>query len=241
MNLKNVSIIIPLGPNEDQLQQLLDDLVILPEETELILVSCGADTFQYQQIHDLSSLGHRIRWVQATQGRATQQNAGAEAASHQILWFLHADSRVSPQILAALDAALGAAPDALHYFHLRFDEDGPRWMRINEWGARFRSQILGLPFGDQGFCLKRSRFVQIGGFPEHALYGEDHLLVWYARQAGIRLRCTGVALPTSARKYRQHGWLALTLKYQFLWIKQALPETCKLIRLPKWCCRTNRN
>ena len=101
-------------------------------------------------------------------------------------------------------------------------------MQLNEWGAWFRSQVLGIPFGDQGFCLHRKLYEQIGKFPESAEYGEDHLLVWHARQAGIKLRCTGSALTTSARKYKHHGWGALTLKFQFLWIKQALPELWKL-------------
>ncbi|NOZ42190.1 MAG: glycosyl transferase family 2, partial [Alphaproteobacteria bacterium] len=58
----------------------------------------------------------------------------------------------------------------------------------------------------------------------------DHLLVWHARQAGIPLHCTGVALITSARKYRQYGWGRLTINYQLLWLRQALPELLRLIR-----------
>lgn len=231
MSVKKLSIIIPVGPDEDQLHGLLDDLVVLPEETEIILVTAEEYEFHHTQLVEREHpLRHRIRRVQASPGRASQQNAGAAAAQHEYLWFLHADSRVKPECLTAIEAALATAPDALHYFCLAFIDDGPRLIRLNEWGARLRSQILGLPFGDQGFCLHRDQFARIGGFPEHAPYGEDHLLIWHARQAGIRLRCTGTELQTSARKYREKGWLALTLRYQFLWIKQALPEGYKLIR-----------
>lgn len=223
VSLKNVSIIIPLGPDEDQVTPLLEDLAVLPAETEVILVSCG-------KVSDQILRRDRVRLINAKQGRACQQNAGAKAAGRKFLWFLHADSRVTPQVLHALEVSLNEAPDALHYFHLKFGKDGPRRMRLNEWGARFRSRVLGIPFGDQGFCLDKDTFDKIGGFPEHAPYGEDHLLVWHARQAGVELKCTGAALQTSARKYRQQGWGALTLKYQFLWIKQALPEVYKLIR-----------
>ena len=209
-----ISIIIPLGPKEDRVHRLLDDLVILSDEAEIILVPCVVNTSYQQQLLKHSPLGNRIRWVPASQGRGIQMNAGAAAARHPFLWFLHADSRLTAETLTALQAALATAPDALHYFHLRFIGGDPRRMGINELGARFRSQILGLPFGDQGFCLHRDRFAEIGGFPEHALYGEDHLLVWSARQAGIRVRCIGVALQTSARKYQQKGWLASTLRNQ---------------------------
>lgn len=221
-NLKNVSIVIPLGPEEDQVTPLLDDLAVLPVETEIILVSCD-------KVSNSILRRDRVRLISAKQGRACQQNAGAKAAGRKFLWFLHADSRVTPQVIDALEVSLSEDPDALHYFHLKFGEGSPWWMRLNEWGARFRSQVLGVPFGDQGFCLNRDAFDRIGGFPEHAPYGEDHLLVWHARQAGLGLKCTGTALQTSARKYRQQGWCTLTSKYQFLWVKQALPEVFKLV------------
>lgn len=230
MTLKNLTIIIPLGPDEDQLPELLGDLTQLPRETEIILVTCGGDMVENHPMVADSLLVDRVRWVRSAQGRAQQQNAGAQAANRDFLWFLHADSRVTPEVLTALETSLKISPDALHYFHLKFKQDGPRWMRINEWGTRFRSQVLGIPWGDQGFCLLRKHFEQIGGFPEQVAYGEDHLLVWQAKQAGLRLCCTGEALITSARKYHRHGWAALTLQYQRLWIKQALPEIFKLFR-----------
>jgi len=222
MSLKNLSIIIPLGPEEDQLDVLMDDLRGLELEAglipEIIIVSC-------RDIRPKES----ARMIKSLQGRAIQQNAGAKAAKGEYLWFLHADSRLTPQVLSALELSLQAAPDALHYFQLKFRHDGPAWMAINEWGAWLRSEILRLPFGDQGFCLRKELFHQIGGFPEDAPYGEDHLLVWHARQAGLKLRCTGADLPTSARKYGVHGWFALTVKYQWRWISQALPEVYKLL------------
>ncbi len=222
MRLKNLSIIIPLGPDEDQLGPLMDDLNRLGLAAEIIVVSCDDNVLKEPAIES-------VRVIKSRQGRALQQNAGAKAASREFLWFLHADSRLSERVIAALEAAIKASPKALHYYHLKFLRDGPAGMAINEWGAWFRSEILKIPFGDQGFCLRKDIFHQIGGFAEDAPYGEDHLLVWHARQAGIKLRCTGAALPTSARKYAAHGWLALTVKYQWRWIRQALPEAYKLL------------
>lgn len=231
MTLENLSIIIPLGPNEDQHFNLLDDLRILPAETEIIIALSDGNTAQQDEIPKDHPLGERLRFVTSPQGRAVQQNTGAAAANRDFLWFLHADSRVTPDALRALETALKTAPDALHYFHLKFKNDGPGVMWINEWGERFRSQVLGIPFGDQGFCLQRRCFDRIGRFPEDAPYGEDHLLVWHARQSGVKLHYTNAALTTSARKYVRHGWGSLTLKYQYLWIRQAVPELGKLIRL----------
>ncbi len=219
--LDNISIIIPLGPGEDQHHGLLDDLrALCAAGPEIIPVACDGSSGRGA----ISSLP----------GRALQQNCGAAVARRDFLWFLHADSTVTDEVVRALAASVKEAPDSLHYFHLKFAGDGAGWLRLNEWGARFRSDILGLPFGDQGFCLSRENFNRIGGFPEQAAYGEDHLLVWHARQAGIALRPTGVALTTSARKYRTHGWGRLTVKYQLLWIRQAWPEFLRLFRRLFW-------
>lgn len=222
--MKNLSIIIPLGPGEDQVHHLLEDLYGLPEAAEIIIVSCDDAN---------KTTDARVRRITSAQGRAIQQNAGAKAAKGDFLWFLHADTRLTPQAFVALAASLQKAPQALHYFHLKFSNDGPRGMWLNEWGARVRSGILGIPFGDQGFCLGKDSFTKVGGFSEHTLYGEDHLLVWHVRQAGLKLRCTGTALKTSARKYRHYGHIVLMVKYQRRWLKQAAPEFLKLLRL-KW-------
>ncbi len=223
--MTKLSIIIPLGPHEDQLMPLLYDLAALKTEAEIILVSCGGEA--------LLSNDKSFKWIESAQGRAVQQNAGAKVAEGEFLWFLHADSRVLPQVVTKLEQSLKVAPYALHYFHLKFKKDGPWGMGFNEAGAWFRSQILRLPFGDQGFCLRKDIFMNMGGFSEDVAYGEDHLLVWTMRQAGFKLRCTGAALPTSARKYTAYGWGALTLKYQYLWIRQAAPEFFKLIAM-RW-------
>ncbi len=109
-------------------------------------------------------------------------NAAANKIKKPFLWFLHADSRLNARSLTSLESSLRAEPDGLHYFDLAFLPDGPRLMILNQAGVWLRSHLLGLPFGDQGFCLKRELFLKLGGFDETAPYGEDHLLVWAAKR-----------------------------------------------------------
>jgi GT2 family glycosyltransferase len=154
-------------------------------------------------------------------------NAAARAARRRYLWFLHADTRFGPGVLAALRRSLAAEPEGLHYFDLGFAPGGPALMPVNAAGVWVRSRLLGMPFGDQGFCLSRRVFARLGGFDEEASYGEDHLLVWKARRAGVPLRCAGARLLTSARKYQERGWLATTARHLYLTYKQALPELLK--------------
>jgi rSAM/selenodomain-associated transferase 1 len=101
-------------------------------------------------------------------------------------------------------------------------------MFINEIGCWIRSRLLGLPFGDQGFCLSRIHFERIGGFPEDVAYGEDHVFVWRAKQNGIALKAIKAILKTSARRYRDQGWLKTTLLFYKLWTRQARAERKKL-------------
>jgi rSAM/selenodomain-associated transferase 2 len=225
--LAGVSVIIPVGPSEQAWRSLLLDLTDLAAEAELFFVATDPEPADLSAQVATCGLRCRMRWITTTPGRAQQMNCGAEGATRFHLWFLHADSRVSPAGLVALERSLEVAPAALHYFDLTFQDDGPWLTCSNAWGVRFRSRYLGLPFGDQGFCVSREQFLQLGGFNEHAAYGEDHLLVWSARRQGVPIRCVGESIATSARKYEAQGWLRTTLRNAWLTWRQAAGEWWK--------------
>lgn len=226
-----LSVIIPVGPAETQIPQgLLHDLQWLPQTTEIIFVGC--DSLQQSHLKQSTQTLSQYpqTWLYTKQGRAVQMNTGAKQAKGQFLWFLHLDSRFEPELSDHLIQNLKDHPSSLHYCLLRFMPDGPKGMSFNGWGANLRSLIVGAPFGDQGLAISKESFEKVGGYPESAPYGEDHLFVWYARQQGIKLKCCWHFLNTSARKYQNNGWWALTLTYQKIWIKQAWPEFLKLVR-----------
>lgn len=167
----------------------------------------------------------RVRWLQTSRSarRAAQMNDAARVAEGKWLWFLHADSQLREREVRALAESLARAPSALHYFDLQFF-DGPALLKINEWGAAVRSRFFGMPFGDQGFCMPRKLFEELGGFCETVLYGEDHLLVWKARRNGVRLNRVPATIRTSGRKYRDQGWVKTTVRHQVLTWLQAFPR-----------------
>lgn len=197
--LDTVSIIIPAYRDEDALQNLMHDLQYL--DNEIIVSSEGS--------------------------RARSLNAGARKAKGSFLWFLHADSRITADNLILLKHALKSSPFRLHYFDLAFDPPG--LTVINACGANWRSRLFGTPFGDQGLCISKEIFETLGGYPEDVSYGEDLMFVWKARQHGIKLNRIPSKLLTSARKYKLHGWLRLTLLYQWRWIRMSIPEAFKII------------
>ncbi len=130
--------------------------------------------------------------------------------------------------LPALRAFVAHGEDALGYFDLAFRKDGPWLAALNAAGANFRARCLGLPFGDQGFVLPAVWFARLGSYDEAATYGEDHLLVWRARAAGLPIRRIGAPLMSSARKYAREGWLRTTVRHVALTARQAWPEWKRL-------------
>lgn len=211
--LARLSVVVPVGPDDTLPPQLRRQLAALPRDAQVHVVCAG--TTHADVILALLRTQPGPQWfcAAATRGRASQQNAGAAAATRDWLWFLHADAMLAGDTLPALARFIDADADALGYFNLHFLDDGPALMRLNALGARLRSRWLGLPFGDQGLVLRRATFVRLGGFDTALTCGEDHDLVWRARRAGVPLRAIGAPLYTSARKYAERGWWTTTARH----------------------------
>jgi GT2 family glycosyltransferase len=216
--LAQVSIVLPVGPGDRAWPSLYAALGDHADAAELLPVFAEGDPQPAPAFA-----------LRSPPGRARQQNAGARAARREWLWFVHADTRLTPETLPALRAFLQCGEPALGWFRLRFDTDGPQhlhWaMRANAAGANWRSRRLGLPFGDQGLLIPRLEFDRLEGFDIQLAYGEDHALVWRARRAGLPLREIDAALISSARKYAERGWLRTTLRHLRLTADQAWRES----------------
>ena len=111
--------------------------------------------------------------------RARSLNIGASKASRDILWFIHADSRINRENRESLNASLLKYPNAIHYFKLKFREGG-----LSAWNASWanlRSAWFDLPYGDQALCMSKQQFEEVGAFPEDTPYGEDLLFIRLAK------------------------------------------------------------
>jgi len=225
----NISIIIPVAPSDGSWSQLSSDLHCLHIGREILLAGPQPPKLNSlgNRQGNLDCINRRFSWVRTLAGRAKQMNQAVRHTSGSYLWFLHADSRVSSTCAHHLALAIERKPTALHFFNLKFHDAVNPLIRLNELGARIRSHLLKMPFGDQGFCISRALFEQIGGFDEHAAYGEDHLFVWKCLREGVNLNGVDATIGTSARKYSANGWLKTTLMHQYLTYKQALPEFLK--------------
>ncbi len=227
--MTSLSVIIPLGPQELSYKKLLPDLTHLPDKTEVIFVGTkGAEPPDVSR-ENLQGLlpGLNVVYLTSLIGRGKTMNKGAQAAKNDCLWFLHADSRMNSETVSALLNSIKQFPDSLLYFKLKWLNDGPKYMKINEIVANLRSFLLGIPFGDQGLCIPKNLFHKVGQFDEQIKYGEDHLFIWKIKHHKIPIRSTGESLLTSARKYKDGNWLKRVLFYQKVWISQAVQELLK--------------
>jgi len=147
----------------------------------------------------------------SSRGRASQMNAGARIARGETLLFLHADTRLPPGFAGEVRRTLDLPGIAAGAFSLRID--GPGWgMRWVERAANWRSRILQLPYGDQGFFLKAELFRSLGGFPELPLM-EDLEMARRVRRRG-RIAISPLAVVTSGRRWERVGVVRATLLNQ---------------------------
>ena len=157
-------------------------------------------------------------------------NSGAKQAHGHFLWFLHCDSILNSKHIEAIQNITVKDKEGLWFFRLGFRGDGPPWMFLTEIGTRIRSELLRIPFGDQGFLLRKELFWSLGAYDENASFGEDHLLVWQAHKKGIPVKRISKALKTSARKYKDLGWSQVTKRHLLLTWKQAKPELNEFLK-----------
>lgn len=212
--LSNVAIVIPVGPGDTAWGNLMPQLKDADAQETLVVLAEG-------DVAILDKIGSGLAVIHAPPGRASQLNAGVSASTADWLWFLHADSSVTSRTLEVMREFVRMDQDAIGYFHLGFLDDGPRWMFVNAWGARLRSRLFGMPFGDQGLLLPRRVFRALGGFDESVGKGEDHALIWNAHAHGIPLRPLNATIRTSARRFAEYGWLRTTWQHLRLTRAQA--------------------
>jgi len=163
---------------------------------EVIVVDGGSVDATVTQARPLCD-----RVLNSAPGRARQMNAGAQAATGEVLWFVHADTGVpADSDVLILQAVQGDAVWG------RFDvclSGRQPLLRIVAWLMNLRSRITGIATGDQGIFVKRAVFTAVGGFPEIPLM-EDIALSRALKQHAHPI-CLRTRLVTSSRRWERDG------------------------------------
>ena len=200
-----LSIIIPTLDEERTVVELLADLAPLRRQGhELLLVDGGSRDRTSEVARPLVD-----RLLESPPSRAGQMNAGAAVASGEVLWFLHADTRVAAQ--AAVQRLSASVTGGSHWG--RFDvrlSGRHRMLRIIERMMNWRSWITGIATGDQGIFVTRAAFDAVSGFPEVPLM-EDIAISRVLRRIGRPARIRSPRLQTSSRRWEERGVVATML------------------------------
>lgn len=201
-----VSVIIPVLNEAGNINQVVDHILGLPGgDREIVIVdgSPGCETLQA-----VERAG--VKKISSGPGRGLQMNRGAEAASGEVLVFLHADTFL-PEAAFLLIAKAAADPEIVGgAFDLGINS-GRKVFRLIERAASLRSRITRIPYGDQGIFLRRKCFMDIGGFKEIPIM-EDVELMSRVRRLGGRLSIIREKVLTSPRRWEREGIAACTAR-----------------------------
>ncbi len=203
--IDSLSVIIPVLNEAQNLPNLLKSLK-QQQSIELdIVVVDGGSSDGSQSLAE--SLGARV--VMSDKGRAKQLNAGAKAAIHQNLLFVHADSSFDDDALlkTAVDYWNGFNEDNLAgHFSLQFTQSTKRHQSAFRYLAeKSASNRLYTINGDQGLLIRRDFFKQLGGFSEAMPIMEDQIIAKKIFDQGRWIVLPGT-LTTSGRRFETEGF-----------------------------------
>jgi rSAM/selenodomain-associated transferase 1 len=234
-----LSVIMPVLNEGERIQKTLDHLAEIsgqiPYEVIVVDGDRAGSTLQY-----LPS-DRPVRGITAARGRGLQMNAGAAIARGEILLFLHADTQLPTTAFQSIIQLLNPAPNPDRTQHpdpapnpgskgLKplVPNDGAgdqlvggafdlaiassRWiLQMIARVASVRSRLTRLPYGDQAIFIRRSAFLDLGGYPEIPIM-EDVALMRSIRRRGWRIRILPDRVLTSARRWEREGVWRCTLR-----------------------------
>jgi len=196
-----VSVIIPVLNEAGCLDRNLARLFALPfvaDNCEVIVCDGGSDDDSLE-----IARRHGCRIVPSAAGRAMQMNRGAELAAGRQLLFLHADSRLPPNLheYFPLDAEWG-------FFRLHLDHQASIF-RVIETAVNLRSRITRIAGGDQGLFFSRTFFERLGAFPAIPLM--EDIAICKAARRKLAPVIVSNAINSSSRRWQERGILRTIL------------------------------
>ncbi len=193
-----LSIVIPVLDEASRLEALLAELARDCAGVEVVVADGGSRDGSVE----IAGQARGVGLVSSDRGRARQMNAGAAAATGEILLFLHADTRLPPGAVEAVRRALVDPSVVYGRFDVRFDRPGPAF-RLIAWLMNLRSRLTGICTGDQAVFVRRAAFERLAGYPDIALMEDVELTRRLKRIGGFAP--LGLRVTTSARRWEQHG------------------------------------
>jgi O-antigen biosynthesis protein len=208
--LKSISVIIPTRNRSSSLDQCLASFSRQTyQDFEVIVADDGSSPTEQEQNHQVLEQYQSTMKVRYLFGHfggpAKARNMAASAAVHDHLFFFDDDNLAQPEMLQVLARAKShlKSIDIITFAYRMKDSSSPttherRWVPL---GASLPLGPFGNIFGDTASLVKKSCFLEIGGFRTELFKDEDWEFHWRA----VRQQKKLFALPDCLFIYNIHG------------------------------------
>ena len=200
-----ISVIIPTVSPDEALSALLEHLK-MSDIFEIIIV-------QPKDLKTPIETNSACKWLTAPKGRGPQIQAGLNAAKGDVLWILHADSRIAEKATSEIIRIAQDPLIALGCFPLKFND--------SNFSLRLFSLFSHIPspwttFGDQGFFFRREFKDALPDLTPYPLL-EDVIIYRHLRQKGRVVKARH-HITTDAKRFRRIGiWRTQWRNVKILW------------------------
>ncbi|WP_420320473.1 TIGR04283 family arsenosugar biosynthesis glycosyltransferase [Flagellimonas sp.] len=211
-NRPSISVIIPVLNEEGFIDKVLQHLKETSNPSnikEIICVDGGSHDATMEAVN-----AHGATFLLSKKGRARQMNLGAKHAQGEILYFLHADTFTPKNFDEIIINAIRQGHES-GCFRMKFDTKNPI-LRFFAWLSRINHTLC--RGGDQSLFIKRELFEQNEGFnEEYLIYEDTEFITRLYRQT--KFKVLSEAVITSARKYREKGWMRIQFHFGMIHLK----------------------
>ena len=214
-NKNGISIIIPVLNEAHIIAKLLEHLKISAQTANILEILVVDGGSKDETVSIAKNYGAKV--IHSKKGRARQLNYGAKNAIGDILYFLHADT-LPPK---GFDKLVINAIKKRHNsgcFRMQFDSRNPI-LRFFGWLSCINHTLC--RGGDQSLFITKTSFDTTSGFNEdYLIYEDSEFIKRLYKDVGF------IVLPdkvvTSARKYRQKGWVKVQYHFGMIHLKSYL-------------------
>jgi uncharacterized protein len=190
-----VSVVIP-ALNEQASIAAAIDAARAAGAAEVIVADGGSDDATIDVAAE-----HGARVITGERLRAAQINRGIEAATHEAVIVVHADTLLPLGAAAAVEQALNDGA-VFGGFRVEFLEGGPRLAYV-AFMINARTRLTRKPWGDQAQFARRETLLHMGGYPAFPIM-EDYELARRMKRAGS-IAFLPLAVRTSGRRFLTKG------------------------------------
>ena len=196
--MPSLSIIVPVLDEAARIGAALAALAPFRARGAEVIVADGGSSDRTVAI--ARPLADRV--IGAPRGRGAQMNAGAAAATGDVLLFLHADTSLPPEADSLVLAGMREEAWQWGRFDVRIEGRSPLLAVVSSL-MNWRSLITGIATGDQAMFVTRAAFDRVGGFADIPLM-EDVALSKRLKRVSRPL-CLAARVVASGRRFDERG------------------------------------